>query len=742
MQGEYSAIDYACVMIIALVALAVLTHEVWVTEKLSRQHFLHALELVRAEARIGDLMTATKTILQAALPPELLNLETMTLVETDRQSNRASVAICEIYDFAQWSTGLLVSSVVVVLHGLLEHFEIAAAEHGVMRAMSYGDSYVVCSGLIARCNNHAERATAWAMVVCDVAGTNWADGVTLRGSVGSGPLRGSLSGGASLQFVVSGAAFDSAVVALSAAPPTNVVHFDTSRSAELSLGNSSQQSHGLYSSASYAQAARPSDGSRAASAAKERGRTAGYSAFTLLFADGETRSNMVGFVADAERGAARFTALTPIAILGSLLAMLLLELGTPRRTTHLVPYVGLVVGIAICGLAVVARRNATVYAKAPNLDYALRFVGLAVGIGSLFLTRGMWAAPHVYVGIYGATSMFPRLPWMAQLALQSAVLGVPVILYTTMGFFNVVDTWPYAVGVLVFCVIFGRYTWTRAMCDQYAAALMAQEAVTAAIVKSEHQHALLAGVLPPHAIAIAKGRNSAGVEQGYVNHWQDLSVLQVVTRGVATIDLPAVLASINDDGLLEVVQTMGDTYLIAGPFITGAGDDSKHAAARCVVEFLHALRERCEASNSGFSAVATAGSAYGALLGPANLTFRLFGAAVRENGALLVASPQPGTVSGAPPCVAFCTDGFRRQHANFGRVNTSRFNDDHGMSVALGGQSTVFGASGAEARAAECDVTFGEASLWRVRGVGVQSVQTISLQAAVRHEVTPSVSAD
>jgi hypothetical protein len=730
MQGEYSAIDYACVMIIALVALAVLTHEVWVTEKLSRQHFLHALELVRAEARIGDLMTATKIILQAALPPELLNLETMTLVETDRQSNRASVAICEIYDFAQWSTGLLVTSVVVVLHGLLEHFEMAGDDHGVVWAMSYGDSYVVCVGLLAECIDHEARAAAWATEACNVSASVWAQGVMLHGSVCIGPLQGKLSGHQSLRFVLGGAAFDSAVAALPAAPPGAVVRGDAANSGEI---DGAFTSNAAQSASSFAQRTHPTHSS-APPAAKARPHTGGYSVVTLLFANEETQRSMVAFLADAEEGAARFTAVTPIAVLGSLLAMLLLELGTPRRTTHPVPYVGLVAGIAICGLAVVARRNATVYAKAPNLDYALRLVGLAVGIGSLFLTRGIWAAPHLYVGIYGATSMFTRLPWMAQLALQSAVLVIPTILYTTLGFFNVVSTWTAVVAVLVVIVVFARYTWTRAMCDQYAAALLAQEAVTAAIIRSEHHDALLAGLLPPHAIAIAKGRIEAGVEQGYVNKWTDLSVLQVATRGA--VDVPAVLAAVNSDGLLEVVQTMGDTYLIAGPFKIGAGDRSKHAAAQCVVKLLRALRERCDASNSGFSAVATAGSAYGALLGPGGLIFRLFGAAVRENIALFAAAPQLGTCSGGAACVAFCTDGFCRQHANFVRVAT-RFDADQGMSVALGGQSavlTTFGASDSAMRSATMQVaadiaasTFSVPVLWRVRGVGVASVQTVSL---------------
>jgi hypothetical protein len=747
-QGEYTAVDYAAVTIVVGVALAVFTHEVWVTEQLSRQHFLHALELVRAEARIGDLMFATKTIIQAALPLELLNLETMTLVATHHDSNRASVAICEIYDFAQWSTGLLESSVVVVLHGLLAHFDFVAETHGVVRAMSYGDSYIICAGLITCCATHTERAAAWAMAACDVAAFAWAEGVSLHGSACVGPLQGKLSGNQSLRFVLSGVAFESAVTALPEASRGSVVHQDAAAmsreqsivGSSTSLGTSAAQRASAYFRVDNG----PSDHAAEAAASTVHVATddaiAAYSSATLLFADQETRVGMVTFAANAELGVARFTGLTPLAVLGSLLAVLLIELGSAdvtRRTTSPVPFVGLTAGVVICGLAAVVRLRPAFLAGVPHLDYALRFVGLAVAMASLFFGNSAWAAPHLYLGIYAATSMFPRLPWLVQLLLQFVALGVPTIAYTALGYFGVIDSWEIVVVVVTATAIYVRYTWSRAMCDQYAAALLAQGAVTATLVKSEHQHALLAGVLPPHAIAIAKGRIAAGVEQGYVKEWSGLSVLQVAMRG-KTVDVPAVLALVDDDGLLEVVQTMGDTYLIAGPFKVGAGDSSKHRSAKFAVALLAALR----AANCSFTAVVTAGPAHGALLGAANLTFRLFGAAVRENIALLSASPQPDMLSTVSTCAAFCTDGFRRQHANYALVSANRFDDGCGMSTTLGpaGQSATFGASGASPADVVGDdaVVFGKPALWRVRGVGVASVLVIAFTASEREPASAS----
>jgi class 3 adenylate cyclase len=740
-QGQYAVTDYIAMTIVVCVALAACTNDVWVTEQFSRQHFLHALQLVRADARIEQLMTATRKIIKAELPQELLDTDTAVLDTTRHRSPHASVAICEIYDFTQWSTGLLVSSVVVVLHGLLGHFGTAAEKHGVVRAMSYGDSYVVCAGLASRCSDHAERVKAWVLAAIAVDTAGWDNRLSLHGSTCAGPLQGSLSGKQSLRYVVSGAAFDVATAALREAPPGKITCEEIAAKQSLSASMVDSSVTGIDARRGGAYREHGDELDVASVHARQT-----YSAVSLLFTDDDTRRGMVAFLAEGESGVARFTAVTPFAVLGSFLTILLVELAAAepsRRTTNPVPYVGLVLGMFICGLGFAVGMRELL----PNVDYVLRFFGLAIGMASLFFSNSSWAAPFVYVAAYGATTMFARLPWLAQLTLQLLCLAFPTIAYAALGRYNAVSGWEFAIAMVLVLVIFVRYTSSRALCDQYAAALLAQSAVSATLVKSEHQHALLAGVLPPHAIAIAKGRIAAGVEQGYVNEWQGLSVLQVVTRGIKAVDLPAVLALVNGDGLLEVVQTMGDTYLIAGPFKHQANDEAKHQAAICAVTFLAALRTQLEEPRGGFTAVATAGPAYGALIGAANLTFRLFGAAVRENIALLAASPQPDTLlSWAPSCVAFCTDGFRRQHANYVPVKTKKFDAEPGMSIAVGGRSAVFAASDTVQTAVASGargttstgpasppagvVVFGEPAMWRVRSVGVASVRTIVLDGA------------
>jgi hypothetical protein len=403
----------------------------------------------------------------------------------------------------------------------------------------------------------------------------------------------------------------------------------------------------------------------------------------------------------------------------------------------------------ICGVGVVAGRIRAVADTLPNVDYAQRFVGQLIGIVALFFSNSPWAAPHLYVGAYGATTMFARLPWLAQLTLQLLCLAVPTIAFAHLGTFPMLDAWPITALVIVVIVVYVRYTWSRAMCEQFSAALLAQSAVLATLGKAEHQHALLAGVLPAHAIAIAKGRIAAGVEQGYVREFHGLSVLQVVTRGDGAVDVAAVLATVNSGNLLEMVQTMGDTYLIAGPFKNGVDDVTMHSTAICAVQLLMALCPQCDADGMGFTAFATAGPAFAALLGAANMNFRLFGAAVRENVALLAASPQSDAPAGTPGCVAFCTEGFRRQHANYAPVSTKRFDAEPGMSIALGGRSAVFGASDARPRSPasatassaspsrHSDDVFSEPSLWRVRGVGVASVRAVRLGLATPSTFLP-----
>jgi hypothetical protein len=274
---------------------------------------------------------------------------------------------------------------------------------------------------------------------------------------------------------------------------------------------------------------------------------------------------------------------------------------------------------------------------------------------------------------------------------------------------------------------------------------MAARAVAVEKARAELQRAMLAGVLPPHAVPFAELTGDG--ERKYTRSWDGLSVLQVRMHTAAqtaatAFDFSPVAAAWRDiaatvncvgEGMLEMVQATGDAFLVAGPFVEGATDEHKHAAAQCTVRLLcelHALLQgKCT-----FTAVATAGSAYGALLGASLLTFRLFGAAVRESNALLAEVPRP---IGLPRDIALAAESFRRQEGNYGVAPPSgRF---FGMSYGLGPGASAAQIFDATISAPRSVGTYGARSQWRVKGLGATAVSLINLTSHGVAENAPGV---
>jgi hypothetical protein len=203
----------------------------------------------------------------------------------------------------------------------------------------------------------------------------------------------------------------------------------------------------------------------------------------------------------------------------------------------------------------------------------------------------------------------------------------------------------------------------------------------------------------------------------------DFAVMSAAWRTIvgATRDVGA--------GLVENVQATGDAFLVAGPFVKGADEACCVAAARCCMLLFAALR-RDLGGLCGFTAVAAAGGGAEALVGAALLTYRLVGPTVREADALLDAAP---LALDPRACVAFVTEGFRRQECNYGSVTIKAAAKlDANMSFAVKSTLTPLTADGAEdgaeGGAAAADRTrarFGAPQLWRVRGVGATAVSTV-----------------
>jgi hypothetical protein len=745
----YSAFDYAAAVLLLLTALVVVTIEAVGSERRQRRHFVNHVRMIRAEEKLAAMMAHTKDILRSAMPPELLN-DDMTLAATTHRSDCATVGMSDIYDFAQWSCGLLVEDVVLNLHMLLTMCDVGAIEHGVVRAMTYGDCYVVCANLIVVSDGHAQAVSQfeeWLITACTETWDGTGAPLAIRASVCTGPLAGQIAGEASLRYVVSGAALDAARAAVAEAGPSCVVaavlDVEPSRAIAVTSPKAGETAKPT-AEISVVKPWSPDEDNSGASAGLE------FSSLWLTFDAPATREEFALFIAETEVAVARFAAVTPPCVFGAYVLVMLLEMASSDPRRHHVggsPMWGLVVATVI-GLLVLGLRLAAAPVHVAAL-YAATALSLATGMVSLIFTECVFAQPHWHVGLLlGVPGIFLRLPWLAQTALQFTTVLVPIAVYITQYYphrYRVVY-WNFIAGGFTLCAfVAARYFYSRALCLQYVAARGAAVAVRAAASKADHQERLLLGLLPPHTVphANANALQTLG-EPNYVENWSGLSALQLSVRAWRSQrGLPAMtevwrcVAAALDDGAgdLEMAQSTGDTFLVAGPFVKrGAATVAEHdgttlrAARRAVVlvrELARALHGVCS-----FTAVLTSGSGCGALLGASLLSFRLLGPMVRQSNALLAAAPHTVAKS-----VAFASAEFCQQHQNF--VAPTR-DADAGMSMALhpsaasesdAADSLVASPTTAAADVARHDATtFGEGARWRVRGVGVAVVHQIVLQ--------------
>jgi hypothetical protein len=380
-----------------------------------------------------------------------------------------------------------------------------------------------------------------------------------------------------------------------------------------------------------------------------------------------------------------------------------------------------------------------------------RFV-LPLAIDTLFILGvvALYGASVAFLDCYFAEpsaalyffAMLRRLPghrWHVQSLLIGAALFIPAwAWYIFVNDFK--EAFGYVANFALFPVLVAahRYASVRGDCEEYAAAAVVGLRLAEAEERSTALGRLMTGVLPPHVagrVDLSEARPLMAAEPEEFQRWNNLSVLQVVLRfdtaapRILRCAWHEILAAIHDVGaeVLEMVQAMGDTFLVAGPFVTNADEARCVAAARCCMLLLGTLRRDLEGT-CGLSAIATAGSAAGALMGSSLLTYRLFGPAVRECEALLAAAPVP-----VDPrrCVAFVSEAFRRQESNYGCITFKRGADvNAAMSLAIHSTCAVPEAPTREDATRKPDMTemtsaFGEPLLWRVRGVGATVVSAV-----------------
>jgi hypothetical protein len=758
-----TALDFATVAVVLVAIIAVFTLQSLTNERQERQHFTSHVVLRRSQAMLAIVMQSTQRLLRAALPHQLLDDETHLAAMVHR-SDCATVCVTDIHDFAQWSCGVLVNDVVLALHHMLTLCDVGASEFDVVRAVTHGDCCVVCAGLITTAEDHAGRVAAFAFWFINMVASSpslLVSGLSPRASLCTGPLMGVMAGTDALRYVVVGPAYDTARRELLAAEPVEIVTNDllstrTSMAGALPVPPPAGQGP--------PPAASPADGPAAAASAEARD-AVGYSRVSLRFRDPAVQNSFDAFVAEQENDTGGFTALAMPVIFGAFLAVLGLErLSEDARRHHSapLPIAGIAVAFVCSGLIAVARLVGATRRLPARLVYVATALSISVGNVALMFTGCVLAAPHtILIFVLGTPALFAQCPWPAQTAIQTVTVVLPSVLWTL--FLSPFATegeksWELVVTVILLVAV--KYESVSVSCVQHAAAVFANEATRGEVARAEQHRALLSGLLPAHVVPHAAITNAV-VLPHYMQRWRNLSVLQVALhRGTAEQDfgnlegiwaqLPALVVA-HSEGMLEITEASGDSFMIAGPFRAQESrrraDNQQLVAALRAVAVLAGLDELV-AGRSSFTAVATAGEAVGALLGASLLTFRLFGPAVRESNALLAAAPQ----TDAP--VAFASEGFRQQYCNFawhlpgkavgatmsttiGRDDTpstatpeqiesqrlDRLSAVHLANQLLVGVGTPHG--GTPPLSAGDEAVFADPSLWRVRGVGVSSISSV-----------------
>jgi hypothetical protein len=756
-------LDYVLDALVSLGFMAAFCLGAWAIEVRQRDHFRSVVLALRADLIVAREAADTRAVLSAVLPSPLLREGAVDAAH----HRRASVVITDIYNFAQWSTGYLEVDVVFILHALIAGYDAAVdANERVERAMSYGDRYVVCAGLLEAAPEHRNTALEFAQQLLAVAarvtaGMKEAKSFAVRGAVYSGALVGGTVGTDALRYVVAGPAFDAAQVLLQGcAPGAIAVGADADDTGAAPSIGAAPLGDAVPDSRSYGLTA-PSSGSDV---------DYGFSAVWLKFSDASLQLKM-----DTAADDCVANALVPAIVIAAVAVGVLIELSlpSPRRhhTRQPAGFALLLLSLALSWAHVaLLKLSPEVWGRRARFNVAVAFATQAAFGAGLALIDCYFAEPSgvAFIALW-VLRRVAGVSWLAQTALFVAGTFLPAFYYDLYvnAFFGPSRVFTTFVVAPVLFVAF-RYFAARAACQQFAAQDVAQASLLNAASKGELLERLLTGLMPEHVPHSARYQTQV-VPVGrpsYIELWRNLSVLQIHVafpdasrgfRGVAaawnsvTGNVGAVCAA------LELVQATGDSFLIAGPFRFGVDDAAAVEAARGSVNTLRAIADALARFDCLITTVASAGNAFGTLVGAALLTYRIFGAAVRENDAIMAAAPrvpQSHLAGDAVPrsdsprvssprgkhrrnVVFLAANSFVQQERNFVVPHVSTASDG-GMStvVAPDASVTVLCSDGVSQDTASPShtvrppshhrATFAPPMLWRVRGLGVTSVSTVS----------------
>jgi class 3 adenylate cyclase len=705
-------------------------------ELADRRSFLAVVHTRRAERDLALAAAGMRNVIVAAMPAGLIDLETGALHTSAHQSDAATVGIADVHDFDRWSCGVLVNEVVFALHFLLTLFDVGAEQFRVVRAMAFGDCYVVVSGLVEPCTEHAQRVedfANWQVRQVKAEGARKNDSAFgVRCSVCTGAAVGGVTGADSLRYSIAGAAYVAARRLLATAEIHEVVGDAT--------GDDDDEDGTVTKTAEpVVVVADVRDGGSSVVTAPREFSDFGFNGCTLALDAPEDAEGMARFAAARQRELAHYTLAAPAALFATLFVVAVVERAPHRPATTArqliidasgvppeVPMALLFVAAAAASSQLVLnwRRVETGLAA----SYVVLGVGLAAGVAALLLSPSRFVvAPVTLMLFLGHPGLFARLPWPAQLLLT-------LLLFVLPGAVWMLDHTPWLLpreGVILPCMLITfKYLSNRTLRTQFIVAAVAEDVQRVTVARTAQHRQLVEGLLPSHAAAIAVTRQLN--DERYMSEWCGLSVLQLelALGGSAAFEAiagawagiaPAVAGC--GAGLLELTQSLGDSLTAAGPFSFEPESQARYDAVRLetsrrtvalVREVAALLRGHC-----AFTAVAACGNAFGSLIGANFLSFRMFGAVVREGNALLAAAPRvPGVTT------AFAADSFRQRHRNFARPTVATA--DAAMSMARGG--SVLGGTADPTMITE-DSEFSAAGLWRARGVGVVSVSRIKMDS-------------
>jgi hypothetical protein len=711
----------------------------------ARRQFLSLVTTQRADRDVEQQAAGQRAVLAAVLPAALTVLGAKTDATHHR---RASVCISDIYNFAQWSTGYLEVDVVAVLHLLITTYDTAVESTPFAeRAMSYGDCYVVCVGLLEPVPDHRAIAMEFAALARSVAAVvNECAGelqFATRVAVNSGDLIGAAVGAGTLRYVVTGAAFDGAKMLLAdCAADCVVVSADDAVAAEVEGSQSRSRDAVAYDASSVADAGEPLvDYS--------------WSKLWLRFNDAAVQQRMDA----AARDTVVYALMPAVAIAGIACGMLVELAARDDRQHHTSRPIGL--GLLYFALALAWTHVGLLGAFPAHieplvvLNVPLAVCCLVALLASLAIIECQFAeASGSGFLIVCAIRKLNGVSWIAQAALLLTAM-VPAFYWDLTGnqFFSAGKLLTTFVVTPVLCIGY-RYWAARVALQQFAAHEVAEASLLVAYTQSDAMEGLLEGLLPPHVpmservhARLVAASHVVPAKPHYVRLWCGMTILQIHVTFTERDGFGAVAAAWGkieatvrtECSLLELVQATGDEFLIAGPFLDHSSDDSSVSAARGAMQILLSIAEAL-GSSCNITAVASAGNTYGTLVGAALLTYRLFGAAMRENDAIMAAAPRMSASSPVRPVaepgranmVFLASQAFVKQECNFVLPRAAPAVVDGSLSVVVApNASTTLVATESRdpaRRGSHSDgrrVAFSAPMLWRVRALGVAEVSTV-----------------